>query len=149
MELATVGADLLAPATGVTEGITPELGAAIAPEVRMEAHVDSRPRMSTDVVVCEPKIEETAPIRSVPMSEVTSTIHGGLELLDDNLVDPAVVARNMESMRRAEQLSYGPPWAHYLSGYQDRLLGGPLGLPGLRYTTPDGVEHKDCGEVLD
>jgi hypothetical protein len=46
-------------------------------------------------------------------------------------------------------LSYGPPWAHYLGGYQDRLLGGPLGLPGLRYTAPDGVEHKDYrGEVL-
>jgi hypothetical protein len=46
-------------------------------------------------------------------------------------------------------LSYGPPWAHYLDGYQDRLLGGPLGLSGLRYTTPDGVEHKDYrGEVL-
>jgi hypothetical protein len=46
-------------------------------------------------------------------------------------------------------LSYGPPWAHYLGGYQDRLLGGPLGLPGLRYTAPNGVEHKDYGgEVL-
>jgi hypothetical protein len=45
-------------------------------------------------------------------------------------------------------LSYGPPWAHYLGGYQDRLLGGPLGQPGLRYTTPDGVEHKDYGGVL-
>jgi hypothetical protein len=40
-------------------------------------------------------------------------------------------------------LSYGPPWAHYLGGYQDRQLGGPLGLPGLRYTAPEGVEHKD------
>jgi hypothetical protein len=28
-------------------------------------------------------------------------------------------------------LSYGPPWAHYLSGYQDRLLGGPLGQLSL------------------
>jgi hypothetical protein len=46
-------------------------------------------------------------------------------------------------------VSYGPPWAHYLGGYQDRLLGGPLGLSGLRYTAPDGVEHKDYGgEVL-
>jgi hypothetical protein len=46
-------------------------------------------------------------------------------------------------------LSYRPPWAHYLGGYQDRLLGGPLRLPGLRYTTPVGVEHKDYGgEVL-
>jgi hypothetical protein len=46
-------------------------------------------------------------------------------------------------------LSYGPPWAHYLGGYQDRILGGPLGLPGLRCTAPDGVKHKDYrGEVL-
>jgi hypothetical protein len=36
------------------------------------------------------------------MSEGTSTSRGGLELLNDDLVDPAVVARNMESMRRAE-----------------------------------------------
>jgi hypothetical protein len=47
-------------------------------------------------------------------------------------------------------LSYGPPWAHYLGGYQDRLLGGLLGLLGLRYTAPEGVEHKDyTGVVLD
>jgi hypothetical protein len=46
------------------------------------------------------------------------------------------------------ELSYGPPWAHYLGGYQDRLLGGPLGLPGLRYTAPEGVEHKDCRGVV-
>jgi hypothetical protein len=47
------------------------------------------------------------------------------------------------------ELSYGPPWAHYLGGYQDRLLGGPLGLPDLRCTAPDGVKHKDYrGEVL-
>jgi hypothetical protein len=40
-------------------------------------------------------------------------------------------------------MSYGPPWAHYLGGYQDRLLGGLLGLPDLRSTVPDGVKHKD------
>jgi hypothetical protein len=46
-------------------------------------------------------------------------------------------------------VSYGPPWAHYLGGYQDRLLGGPLGLLGLCHTTPDGVGCKDYGgEVL-
>jgi hypothetical protein len=46
-------------------------------------------------------------------------------------------------------LSYGPPWAHYLGGYQDQLLGGPLGLPDLCRTVPDGVRRKDyCGEVL-
>jgi hypothetical protein len=46
------------------------------------------------------------------------------------------------------RLSYGPPWAHYLGGYQDRLLGGPLGLPGLRYTASEGVEHKDYTGVV-
>jgi hypothetical protein len=46
-------------------------------------------------------------------------------------------------------LSYGPPWAHCLGGYQDRLLGGPLGLLGLCHTAPDGVGRKDYGgEVL-
>jgi hypothetical protein len=45
-------------------------------------------------------------------------------------------------------LSYGPPWAHYLGGYQDRLLGGPLGLPGLRYMAPEDVEHKDYAGVV-
>jgi hypothetical protein len=42
-------------------------------------------------------------------------------------------------------VSYGHPWAHYSSGYQDRLLGGPLGLLDLCYTAPDGVERKDYG----
>jgi hypothetical protein len=46
-------------------------------------------------------------------------------------------------------LSYGRPWAHYLGGYRDRLLGAPLGLPDLRCTIPAGVKHKDYrGEVL-
>jgi hypothetical protein len=46
------------------------------------------------------------------------------------------------------QVSYGPPWAHYLGGYQDRLLGGPLGLPSLRYMASDGMEHKDYEGVV-
>jgi hypothetical protein len=54
-----------------------------------------------------------------------------------------------EVVVEGEVVSYGPPWAHYLGGYQDRLLGGPLGLPDLRCMAPDGVKHKDCrGEVL-
>jgi hypothetical protein len=43
------------------------------------------------------------------------------------------------------RLSHGHPWAHYSGGYQDRLLGGPLGLLDLCYTAPDGVERKDYG----
>jgi hypothetical protein len=37
-------------------------------------------------------------------------------------------------------LWYGHPWTHYPSGYEDRLLGGPLGLLDLCYTTPVRVE---------
>jgi hypothetical protein len=46
------------------------------------------------------------------------------------------------------EVSYGPLWAHYLGGYQYRLLGGPLGLLGLCHTSPDGVGRKDHGGVL-
>jgi hypothetical protein len=47
-------------------------------------------------------------------------------------------------------LSYGPPWAHYLGGYKDQLLGGPLGLLGLGCTAPVGMEHKGLGgEVIE
>jgi hypothetical protein len=42
-------------------------------------------------------------------------------------------------------LSYGPPWAHYLGGYRDRLLNGPLGLLGLCHLAPHGVRRKDYG----
>jgi hypothetical protein len=103
METITVEAEPSAPATGVTEGTAPELGTIVAPDVGVEAHVDSLPGMSTDVVVHEPETEETVSIRSAPMSEPTSTSRGGLELLDNNLVDPVVVTRNMESWRRTEQ----------------------------------------------
>jgi hypothetical protein len=58
------------------------------------------------------------------------------------------VAADVLSKMGSKGVSYGPPWAHYLGGYQDRLLGGPLGLPGLRYTVPEGVEHKDYTRVV-
>jgi hypothetical protein len=47
------------------------------------------------------------------MSDTATTSRGGIELLVDDLVDPAVVARNLEAMRRAEQwmkVSYQYPW---------------------------------------
>jgi hypothetical protein len=56
-----------------------------------------------DVVVRSPEIQDAEPIRATPMSEVTTTSRGGLELLADDLIDPARVARNLESMRWAEQ----------------------------------------------
>jgi hypothetical protein len=58
---------------------------------------------------------------------------------------PCGAGSNCQPRPDTKGMSYGPSWAHYFGGYQDRLLGGPLGLPGLRYTAPDGVEHKDYG----
>jgi hypothetical protein len=58
---------------------------------------------SSLVVICSPEIQDTEPIRSVPMSEAATSSRGRIDLLADNLVDPAAVARNLEAMRRAEQ----------------------------------------------
>jgi hypothetical protein len=68
----------------------------------------------------------------------------------NNFYNPSnsVVLRKPIRDYQTPRLSYGPPWAHCLGGYQDRLLGGPLGLPGLRYTVPEGVEHKDSTGVV-
>jgi hypothetical protein len=37
------------------------------------------------------------------MFEAATCSHGGLELLADDLVDPATVARHLEAVRQAEQ----------------------------------------------
>jgi hypothetical protein len=47
-----------------------------------------------------------------------------------------------------EGLSYGHTWAHNSGRYQVRLLGGPLGLLDLCYTTPIGVERKDYRGIV-
>jgi hypothetical protein len=58
-------------------------------------------------------------------------------------------SRNEILLKGGRLLSYGPRWAHYLGGYQDRLQIGPLGLPDLCRTVPDGERRKDYGgEVL-
>jgi hypothetical protein len=56
-----------------------------------------------EVVVRSPKIQDAEPIRSAPMTEAATSSHGGVELLADDLVDPATVARHLEAVRQAEQ----------------------------------------------
>jgi hypothetical protein len=73
----------------------------IAPEITEEVHDDTFPDSS--LVVRSSEIQDAEPIRSAPMSETAMTSRGGLELLADDLIDPTMVARNLESMRRAEQ----------------------------------------------
>jgi hypothetical protein len=68
---------------------------------------------SLEVVVRSPEIQDAELIRSAPMSRTATTSRGGMELLADDLVDPAAVAHNLEAMRQAEQwmkVSYQYLW---------------------------------------
>jgi hypothetical protein len=56
-----------------------------------------------EVVVRSPEIQDAEPIRSAPMTEDATSSHGGVELLADDLVDPATVARQVEAVRQAGQ----------------------------------------------
>jgi hypothetical protein len=71
--------------------------------VAEKKRVEVLPESSLEVVVCSPEIQDAEPICSAPMSGAATTSRGGIELLADDLVDPATVARNLEAMRRAEQ----------------------------------------------
>jgi hypothetical protein len=64
---------------------------------------DVLPEPALEVVVRSPEIQDAEPIRSAPMSGAATSSRGGIELLADDLVDPATVARHMEAMRQAEQ----------------------------------------------
>jgi hypothetical protein len=86
----------------VTEAAT-EPAEMEAPGVTEEGHDDALPMVNLEVVVRSPEIQDSEPIRLTPMSEATMTNRDGLELLADDLISPAAVARNLESMWRAEQ----------------------------------------------
>jgi hypothetical protein len=94
------------PGTEVSTGAATEpaeIAGGVAPEVADEVHGDALPEASLEVVVRSPEIQDVEPIRSAPMSEATATSGDGLELLVDDLINPSTVARNLESMRQAEQ----------------------------------------------
>jgi hypothetical protein len=55
---------------------------------------DVLPESTLEVVVHSPEIQDVEPIRSAPMSGAATSSRGGIELLADNLVDPAAVARH-------------------------------------------------------
>jgi hypothetical protein len=64
---------------------------------------DTLPEPALEVVVRSPEIQDAEPIRSTPMTEAATSSRGGIELLADDLVDPATVARHLEAVRQAEQ----------------------------------------------
>jgi hypothetical protein len=61
------------------------------------------PEAALKMVVHSPEIQDAEPIPSVPMTEAATSSRGGVELLADDLVDPATVARLLEAVRQAEQ----------------------------------------------
>jgi uncharacterized membrane protein len=80
-----------------------EVASGGAPAMAEEESDEVLPESNVEVVVRSPEIQDAEPIRSVPMSGTATTSRGGIELLADDLVDPAAVARHLEAMRRAEQ----------------------------------------------
>jgi uncharacterized membrane protein len=104
------------PKTQVAAGAATEpteIASGGAPGVAEEVSDDVLPESSLEVVVRSLEIQDAEPIRLAPMSEAATSSRGGIELLADDLVDPAAVARNLEAMRRAEQwmkVSYQYPW---------------------------------------
>jgi hypothetical protein len=68
-----------------------------------EERDDVLPVTAMEVVVRSPEIQDVEPIRSAPMPGAASSSRGGVELLADDLVDPAAVARHLKAMQQAEQ----------------------------------------------
>jgi hypothetical protein len=104
------------PAVVPMENLTPETQEAAegAPELMEVAageaaaitggeEATTLPEPALEVVVRSPEIQDAEPICSAPMTEAATSNRGGVELLADDLVDPATVARHLEAVRQAEQ----------------------------------------------
>jgi hypothetical protein len=93
---------------GVPEGAggAPEPMEEIVEEAAVAAGgegVTTSPEVALEVAIRSPEIQDAEPIRSAPMTEATASSRGGIELLADDLVDPATVAKHLEAVRQAEQ----------------------------------------------
>jgi hypothetical protein len=96
----------LTPGTQEATGGAPELMEVVAGEASTATGGEegtAQPEPALEVVVHSPEIQDAEPIRSAPMTEAAKSSHGGVELLADDLVDPATVARHLEAVRQAEQ----------------------------------------------
>jgi hypothetical protein len=107
------GSDI--PAAVPVQNLKPQVSEAAegAPEPMYEAAEEAAvatrgeeatvpPGAALEVVVRSPEIQDAEPIRSASMTEAASSSRGGVELLADDLVDPATVARHLEAVRQAE-----------------------------------------------
>jgi hypothetical protein len=88
-------------ARGVPELMEVAVGEAATATGGEEATAPPEPAL--EVVVRSPEIQDAEPIRSAPMTEAAMSSRGDVELLADDLVDPATMARHLEAVRQAEQ----------------------------------------------
>jgi hypothetical protein len=65
--------------------------------------VTTSPEVALEVAIRSPEIQDAEPIRSAPMTEATASSRGGIELLANDLIEPATVAKHLEAIRQAEQ----------------------------------------------
>jgi hypothetical protein len=65
--------------------------------------VTTSPEVALEVAIRSPEIQDAEPIRSAPMTEATASSRDGIELLADDLVEPATVAKHLEAICQAEQ----------------------------------------------
>jgi hypothetical protein len=65
--------------------------------------VTTSPEIALEVAIRSTEIQDAEPIRSAPMTEATASSRGGIELLADDLVEPATLAKHLEAIRQAEQ----------------------------------------------
>jgi hypothetical protein len=65
--------------------------------------ITTSPEVALEVAIRSPEIQDTEPIRSAPMTEAVASSRGRIELLADDLADPATVAKHLEAIRQAEQ----------------------------------------------
>jgi hypothetical protein len=96
----------VAPGTQEAAGEAPKPMEVAAEEVAVTTRGegdDALPEPALEVVVRSLEIQDAEPLRSAPMTEAATSSLGGLELLADDLVDPATVARHLEAVRQAEQ----------------------------------------------
>jgi hypothetical protein len=101
-----VPVEALARETQGATGAAPELAEVAggeAPAMAGEERDDILPESTLEVAVRSPKIQDAEPIHSAPMSGAATSSRSGIELLADDLVDPAAVARHLEAMHQAEQ----------------------------------------------
>jgi hypothetical protein len=65
--------------------------------------VTTSSEIALEVAIRSPEIQDAEPIHAAPMTEATSSSRGGIELLADDLIEPATVAKHLEAIRQAEQ----------------------------------------------